>query len=457
VYQAPRGTQDVLPAERPYWRYATEQMHAVAALFGYQQIDTPLFEETSLFVRGVGEGTDIVDKEMYSFQDKGGAEITLRPEFTAGIMRAYIEHGMHVWPQPVKLYSIGPIFRYERPQAGRFRQHHQFDVEAVGEIDPAIDVEVMSLAWTLLTRLGYRGLSFQLNSTGCPKCRPAYRAALVAYFRVHLAELNEVDRRRLEINPLRLLDSKEEAAQPLLDRAPHSADYLCEECRSHFARLCSYLEALEMPYSVNFRLVRGLDYYTKTVFEVWAKGIGAQAAVCGGGRYDGLVEELGGLPTPGIGFGMGIERVILSLREQGIEPPAIAAPVLQVSPLGEPAQVAAMQLVRDLRAAGIGSVVAFGSRSLKSQLKSADKANLAFTLIVGEQELAAGTVIVRDMTTSQQTAVALPEAVGWLQRALTDRKQSGRGVPEAPEFQLQASSGSRTASEGRDSFQDPVA
>jgi histidyl-tRNA synthetase len=419
VYQAPRGTQDILPAERPYWRYVTEQMHVVAALFGFQQIDTPIFEETALYVRGVGEGTDIVDKEMYSFEDKGGAEITLRPEFTAGIMRSYIENGMHVWPQPVKLYSIGPIFRYERPQAGRFRQHHQFNIEAIGEIDPAVDVEVMSLAWTLLARLGYRGLSFQLNSTGCPKCRPGYRAALVDYFRGYEAGLNEVDRRRLAINPLRLLDSKEEGAQPLLDRAPHSADYLCAECSDHFARLQSYLQALDMPFSVNFRLVRGLDYYTKTVFEVWAQGIGAQAAVCGGGRYDGLIEELGGPPTPGIGFGMGIERVILSLKEQGVTPPALPGPVVQVSPLGESAQAPAQRLVRELRDAEIGAVLAFGSRSLKSQLKSANKANLAFALILGEQELSSGVVVVRDMQSSQQTSVPLIEITAWLRNALT--------------------------------------
>ena len=370
MYQAPRGTQDILPADRPYWRYVTEQMYAVAALFGYQQIDPPIFEETGLFVRGVGQGTDIVDKEMYSFEDKGGSDITLRPEFTAGLMRAYIEHGMHVLPQPVKLFSIGPIFRYERPQAGRFRQHHQFDVEAVGEIDPAVDVEVMSVAWTLLSRLGYRGLNFQLNSIGCPVCRPAYRKALVDYFSAHEAELNEVDRRRLGINPLRLLDSKEEGMQALLDDAPHSTDYLCEECTQHFQTVRRYLEALDMPYSVNFRLVRGLDYYTKTVFEVWAQGIGAQAAVCGGGRYDGLIQELGGPPTPGIGFGMGIERVILSLKEQGVVPPALPAPQVQVSPLGEAARLPAVRLARDLRAAGIGALLAFGSRSLEIATKS---------------------------------------------------------------------------------------
>ena len=414
MYQAPRGTQDILPADRPYWRYVTGQMHDVAALFGLQQIDPPIFEETSLFVRGVGEGTDIVDKEMYSFQDKGGGEITLRPEFTAGVMRAYIEHGMHVLPQPVKLYSIGPIFRYERPQAGRFRQHHQFNIEILGDMDPAVDLEVMSVVWTLLTRLGYRGLSFQLNSTGCPVCRPGYRQALVDYFAAYEDRLNDVDRRRLKINPLRLFDSKEEAAQPLLDDAPHSEDYLCEECRTHLATLRSYLEALAMPYAINFRLVRGLDYYTKTVFEAWDEGIGAQAAVCGGGRYDRLIEMLGGPPTPGIGFGMGIERVIASLKQQGVTPPPLPAPRVQVSPLGAAATVPALKLVRDLREAGVGALLAFGGRSLKAQLKSADRSGVAFTLILGDQELASGAVVARAMAEGQQTTVALTEVVAWL-------------------------------------------
>jgi histidyl-tRNA synthetase len=351
---------------------------------------------------------------MYSFLDKGGDEITLRPEWTAGVMRAYIQHGMHVLPQPVKLYSIGPIFRFERPQANRFRQHHQFNVEMLGEMDPAVDLEVMSVAWTLLTRLGYRGLSFQLNSTGCPKCRPAYRKALIAYFQQYEDRLNETDRRRLGINPLRLLDSKEEAAQPLLADAPHSADYLCEECATHLATLRGYLDALNMPHTINFRLVRGLDYYTKTVFEVWAQGIGAQAAVCGGGRYDGLIEELGGPPTPGIGFGMGIERVIASLKAQSVQPPPLPAPRVQVSPLGEQARISAIKLVRQLREAEIGALLAFGNRSLKSQLKGADKANVEYTVILGEQELAQETLLVREMATSQQTAVSNAEIVNWL-------------------------------------------
>lgn len=414
MFKALKAMQDILPADRPYWRHVTEQMYAVAALFGFQQLDTPILEELGLFVRSVGQGTDIVDKEMYAFTDKDGKEVALRPEFTAGVMRAYIEHGMHTLPQPVKLFSIGPIFRHEKPQAGRFRQHTQFNCEAIGEIDPAVDVEVMSVAWTLLSRLGYRGLNFQLNSTGCPKCRPAYRAKLVEFFRGHEAELNEIDRRRLDINPLRLLDSKEENIQPLLNSAPHSADYLCDECADHLARLRRYLEALKMPYSINFRLVRGLDYYTKTVFEVWAQGIGAQAAVCGGGRYDGLIEELGGPPTPGIGFGMGIERVIMSLRQQGIEPPALPMPRVQVSPLGEAAKVPALTLVADLRSAGVGALLAFGGRGLKSQLKSADRAGVAYTLILGDEELASGSVLMRDMAGGEQTSVAQTEVVNWL-------------------------------------------
>ncbi len=390
-------------------------MHATAALFGLQQIDPPIFEETGLFVRSVGEGTDIVDKEMYSFQDKGGAEITLRPEFTAGIMRAYIEHGMHVLPQPVKLYTIGPIFRYERPQAGRFRQHHQFNIEMLGEMDPAVDVEVMSVAWTLLTRLGYRGLHFQLNSTGCPQCRPAYRQALIDYFKAYEDRLNDIDQRRLAINPLRLLDSKEEAAQPLLNAAPHSADYLCDECRTHLAALRIYLDTLNMPHTINFRLVRGLDYYTKTVFEVWAEGIGAQAAVCGGGRYDGLIQALGGPPTPGIGFGMGIERVIASLKAQDLRPPALPAPRVQVSPLGEAARLPALRLTTELRERGIGALLAFGGRSLKSQLKNANKAGVTYTLILGDNELAQGVVVVRNMATSQQETISLDSVIDWLQ------------------------------------------
>ena len=321
MYLAPRGTNDILPEDQPYWAYVYDRVAEVTGLYGYERIDVPIFEETELFARGVGQGTDIVDKEMYSFQDKGGRDLTLRPEFTAGVVRAYLQHGMRTLPQPVRLYTTGPLFRYERVQAGRYRQHTQFNVECLGEQDPAVDFEVMSVAWMLFSRLGFQDLVFQVNSTGCPACRPAYLQALVAYYRQHEGEICADCKRRLERNPLRLLDCKTPSCQPIIAGAPRISDYLCEECRTHFGTLRGYLDAAQRPYTVNHRLVRGLDYYTKTVFEVWAAGIGAQNAVCGGGRYDGLAEQLGGEPTPGIGFGSGIERLVLTLKEQGIPVP----------------------------------------------------------------------------------------------------------------------------------------
>lgn len=414
LYRAPRGTQDILPEDRPYWRHITERAHAVAALYGYEFIDTPIFEETALFVRGVGEGTDIVDKEMYSFQDKGGDNLTLRPEFTAGVMRAYLEHGMRTRPQPVKLYSLGPIFRHEKPQAGRYRQFWQFNVEAIGEMDPALDVEVMSVAWQLYEDLGFGGLSFQINSTGDPRCRPRYIEALVAYYRQHLDVLNDDDRRRLERNPLRLLDSKAPAAQPIIEAAPKIADYLCDECAQHFARVRRYLDELGRPYVVNHRLVRGLDYYTKTVFEVYAEGIGAQNAVCGGGRYDGLIEALGGPPTPGIGFATGIERIILALKERGIAVPGQPPPVAFVAPLGEQGKTTALKLVTELRIAGIPALLAFGDRSLKAQLRAADRAGAIYTVILGEDELALGQAALRHMAQGTQQNIPLQDVVAFL-------------------------------------------
>ena len=418
MYTAPRGTHDILPEEWPYWRHIMYCIHETAALFGFEQIDTPIFEATGLYIRGVGEGTDIVEKEMYSFQDKGGEEITLRPEFTAGIMRAYLEHGMRVRPQPVKLYSIGPIFRFERPQAGRYRQHHQFNVEVIGEQDPAVDAEVISVAWHLFNRLGFRGLALQLNSTGCPRCRPAYLKELVAYYRRHIHEICDDCQRRLERNPLRMLDCKNEQCQPVIADAPHITEYLCHECADHFSELRTYLDALEIPYTLNHRLVRGLDYYTKTVFEVYAEGIGAQNAVCGGGRYDGLIEQLGGPPTPGIGFGSGIERQILTMKEQGIVPPALPRPLLFVAYVGESARLPAFRLVQTLRQAGLPTLFGFGRRSLKAQMKSADRAGVRYALILGDDEVAKDTVTVRDLRDSTQQTLSRARLITWVQEAL---------------------------------------
>jgi len=415
-FQTLKGFKDVLPEEFPYWRFVLAKAHELAGRYGYQQIDTPVLEETRLFLRGLQEGTAIIlDKELYSFEDLDGTNISLRPEFTAGVMRAYVQHGMHTRPKPVKLYAIGPLFRHERPQAGRFRQHTQFNVELLGEEDPAADLEIMQLAYNLYKELGFQGVTFQINSIGCPVCRPPYIEKLVDYFEAHYDELPEVDKRRLKVNPLRVLDTKESATLALLDDAPRSVDHLCHDCAQHFDTLQGYLQALELPYQVNSRLVRGFDYYVRTVFEVWAEELGAQNALCGGGRYDGLVESVGGPRTPGVGVGIGIERIVLSLKAQGVEPPALPSPQVMALHRGPEAKLAALKLTDALRAAGVPASLAFGDRSLKSQLKSANKAGVRFAAIIAEDELARGVATLRDMETGEQVEVALGEIVGWVE------------------------------------------
>lgn len=412
------GMQDILPEERHYWDLVIASATDLAWRYGFQRIDVPIIEYTDLFARGMGTASDVfVQKEMYTIEESDGTSITLRPEFTAGLVRAYIENGMGSWPQPVKLYSIGPIFRRERPQAGRFRQHSQFDVEILGETDPAADVEVMMLGMNLLRSLGYQGVTFQLNSTGCPVCKPGYVAALKAYLTAHRDELAAVDQERLRRNPLRVLDSKEPGMDELLARAPHIIDCLCDDCESHFADLRQLLDALDQSYIINFRLVRGIDYYTKTVFEVWQEGIGAQSAVFGGGRYDGLAEAIGGPPTPSVGFGSGIERIILGMQEQGIEPPPpLPQPVL-IAHFGGRTKEAAVQLAARLRRAGIGTRLAFARqrRSMKSQMREADKHDVKTVLILGEAELDQGTVAVRPLDGGEQVQVPLDQVVEWLQ------------------------------------------
>ena len=412
------GMNDVLFEEQRYWRHILDCVQRVTDLYGYHRIDVPVMEAASLFVRGVGEGTDIVEKEMYTFEDRDGTQVSLRPEFTAGIMRAFIENGLHVLPSPLKVWTTGPLFRHEKPQAGRYRQHSQFDIEVIGEQDPAVDVEVINVAWHLFRMLGFSGLRLHINSTGCPVCKPRYVHELVEFFAPRAALLPEVDQMRLRKNPLRILDSKEEATQQLLEAAPHIVDHLCAECADHFARLRVYLDELQRPYRVDYRIVRGLDYYTKTVFEVKADGLGAQDTVCGGGRYDGLVEELGGRPTPGIGFGSGIERIALAMQQLGLEVPPAACPDAMVVFLGEAAKRIAVKLVEDLRDANIRALLAFGDRSLKAQLKSADRLHASHAIILGEQELQSGVAAVREMAGSQQVEVPLGEVVGWLQSRL---------------------------------------
>jgi histidyl-tRNA synthetase len=413
-YQRPTGTHDILPQDQPYWSHVRRTARSLAERMGFERLDLPTFEYTPVFAKtAAGEGTDL-RKEMYSFQDKDGQEITFRAEFTASVMRAFIENGMQVLPMPVKLYSLGSVFRHEKPQKGRYREHHQLNVEIIGTQDPLADLEVMLLAESLYAELGFEGLSFQINSTGCPACKPAYIERLVDYLQARYDRLAPVDRERLERNPLRVLDSKEAGMDELLAGAPHIADHLCDECRDHFAELRAQLERLKKPCTVNFRLVRGLDYYTKTVFEVWAAGIGAQNAVCGGGRYDGLAETMGGPPMPGVGFGSGLERIVLTMQVQGIEPPSLPCPPVFIAVLGAETRPVAIELAFELRRAGLGTWMAFGQRGLRSQLREANKRDARLVVILGQDEIESGQATVRDMTRGEQESVPLQELVRWL-------------------------------------------
>lgn len=415
------GTQDVLPEDRRYWDLVIDTATNLAGRYGFERIDVPIMEHTDLFSRGVGTASDFfVQKEMYTIDEEDGTSLTLRPEFTAGIVRAYIENGLHNWTQPAKLFTIGSIFRRERPQAGRYRQHSQFNCEILGETDPAADVEVMMLAMNLYRELGYKGLTFQLNSTGCPTCRPAYIAKLKAYLTANLDKLAEVDKERLRRNPLRVLDSKEKGMDALLANAPHTLDHLCDDCADHFQELRTMLDALGQSYTVNFRLVRGIDYYVKTVFEVWAEGIGAQAAVCGGGRYDGLAEAIGGNSTPGVGFGSGIERVILALKELGVEPPPAGNPPIMITHFGGITKLASVKLAFELRAQHIGARIAFarGKRSLKSQMREANKRNVKYVMIMGESEVENNEIAIRPMDGGKQFVISRTELIAWLKSNL---------------------------------------
>ena len=414
MYRAPRGTSDILPNEQAYWRYIEQKVVNICQLYGYERIDVPAFEDTGLFSRSIGEETDIVQKEMYTFEDRGGNKITLRPEGTAPVCRAYLEHGMHNLPQPVKLYYIGSIFRYERPQAGRYRQHYQFGYEAIGDDDPALDAEVIDMAWQFFSSLNLCHLSLILNSIGCKQCRPGYLAALKSYYANYTHDLCSDCKTRLNRNPLRLLDCKKPVCQQIADSAPKSTDYLCPQCDEHFNRLKRYLGLLEIPFEINHRLVRGLDYYTKTVFEIQPEAEGAQSTLGGGGRYDDLIEELGGRPTPAIGFAAGIERIILNLKKQRVPIPTLPRPQVFIAYIGDDARDEAIKLATRLRKDGIGVIEAVGDKSLKAQLRQANNLGASHTVIIGDQEVKTGTVILRDMTTSEQKTVPATELEGLL-------------------------------------------
>ena len=418
LYRAPRGTSDILPQEQPYWRFIEQKVATICQLYGYARIDAPTFEDTGLFTRSVGEATDIVEKELYTFEDRGGGSLTLRPEGTAPVCRAYLQHGMHSWPRPVKLYYIASIFRYERPQAGRYRQHNQFGCEAIGDGDPALDAEVIDMAWQFFQSLSLSHLLLQLNSIGCKQCRPGYVALLRAYYASYTADLCLDCKARLKRNPLRLFDCKNDSCQQIANSAPRSIDHLCAECDTHFSRVKRYLALLGLPFEVNHRLVRGLDYYTRTVFEVQPEEEGAQNTLGGGGRYDDLIEELGGKPTPAIGFATGIERIVLNLKKQNISVPALPRRRVFLAYIGDDAKEEAVKLASQLRRSGLGVIEAIGSRSLKAQLRQANTLGAGYTVIIGEQEVKTGTAILRDMTSAQQETIPLTQLQQQLQQMM---------------------------------------
>ena len=407
LFQAPRGTVDILPEEQPFWKYVDAKARDIAARFGYERIDTPVFEDARLFVRGIGEVTDIVEKETYTFEDRGGDLVTLRPEGTAPVCRAYLEHGMGNRPQPVRLFYICPVFRYERPQSGRYRQHHQFGVEVFGDEDASVDAEVIDLAWRFLEAVGLDSLALSVNSIGDAECRPAYVETLRGHYRDRVDELCPDCRRRLNHNPLRLLDCKVDSCQPFIAEAPHGVDYLCGSCEGHWSDLLGYLRGLDLPFEIDHRLVRGFDYYTRTVFEITPPVEGRQSTLIGGGRYDGLIGELGGRPTPGIGFGMGIERVIVNLKRQDVPLPDERRTKVLVAHVGDAARRAAVTLSSELRRTGIASLVGPASRGLRSQLRYASSVDATHALIIGDEELQRGSIVLRDLDEGEQEEVEL--------------------------------------------------
>jgi histidyl-tRNA synthetase len=382
--ERPRGTHDIVPAEQPLWRLAVAEAERLAALYGYRPIATPAFEDTALFERTSGAGSDVVQKEMYTFEDRGGRSLTLRPEATAPICRAYVEHGMHRDPQPVKVYTVAPMYRYAAPQRGRYREHWQLSVEAIGSDDPSLDAEVIQLYDTLLGRLGIAEYSLELNSIGCPECRPAYVERLRAWLAENDARLDEPTREKAATSPLRVFDNleaKPASVQEALREAPTIGDSLCEACREHFAAVRRDLDAYGIAYTLAPTLVRGLDYYTRTTWEFAGPEEGAQSALSGGGRYDGLVEEIGGPPTPGVGFGAGIERLLLALEHAGVSPPAPAIDVFFVLDEGAPRERVS-QWLGELRAQGRAGDTDYGGRSLKGQLTHAARLGATTTVVV---------------------------------------------------------------------------
>ena len=408
----PRGTNDFLPGESEKWQYIEQLCRQVCAEYGYREIRLPIFEHTEVYLRSVGETSDIVEKEMYSFEDKGLTHVTLRPEGTAGTVRAFLENRLYADPQPTKLYYMGPMFRYDKPQAGRYRQFNQFGIEVFGADHATIDAEVITLAVEIFKRLGLTGLSVKINTVGCADCRPKHMEELKTYFRQHEDKLCETCRDRLERNPLRILDCKEDGCKAVAKGAPTTIEAACDNCSTHFNQLRGYLDAVGISYEIDTNLVRGLDYYVRTAFEVVINSVGsAQNALCGGGRYNGMVEQFGGDDMPGIGYAMGMERLLLTLKEQGIELPVGNHPDVYIAPLGDAAQKEAFVLTQALRSRNIYTEKDYLGKSLKAQMKAADRFQVKYCVIIGDSELEKGIAVVREMATGEQHEVLLSQLV----------------------------------------------
>ena len=402
----PKGTKDMLPQDAYKWHYVESVARETAALFGFREIRTPMFEHTELFTRGVGETTDIVTKEMYTFLDKGGRSMTLRPEGTAGVARAFIENGLAQQTLPMKAYYLASVFRYERPQNGRLREHHQFGVELYGSELPSADAEVIALAHTFLTKAGLKSLSLNINSIGCRECRAKYNAALKEYIGANLNNMCTACRDRFDRNPLRILDCKEEKCRAITAGAPRITDFLCDGCREHFAEVQNTLARLSIPFAVNPSIVRGLDYYTRTVFEFVSDDIGAQGTVCGGGRYNHLVEEVGGKPTAAVGFGLGLERLLMVLENTGALTAEPERSDVYLAALGERAAEYVPVLAAKLRAAGVKTEFDLMGRGLKAQMKYADKCGARFSAVIGDEEMARGSAALKNMETGESAECA---------------------------------------------------
>ena len=402
-----KGTEDVLPKDSYRWQFVEDVMRKESAAYGFKEIRTPVFEHTELFARGVGQTTDVVQKEMYTFDTKGGESVTLRPEGTAGAARAVLEHGLVNDSLPIKASYFVSCYRYEKPQAGRLREFHQFGLECYGTQSPVADAELICAAQSIFDRLGIKQLRLEINSIGCPTCRAEYHKALKEYFYGYKDELCETCNSRLEKNPMRILDCKSPVCSKIAGGAPKITDYLCDECREHFASVQKYLDAAGVEYTVNPTIVRGLDYYTKTVFEFVTDFIGAQGTVCGGGRYDGLIEELGGKHLPSLGFAMGIERLLMLMDKQGIEIPKPSTCDLYVAVMGESASLKSFEIIKAVRSCGLIAETDVVGRGLRAQMKYADKIGAKFSMVLGDNEIEQGKAVIKNMSSGEQTEIVL--------------------------------------------------